>query len=85
LLVPAATTPNAEDGSIFISVRVHEDAAVGERLRTATVAWDEAGRPSLRRLRVYPLGYPYQPQAGEIVLMRPCTRLILDWPSSSRA
>ena len=87
LLVRAATTPTAADGSIHIGVRVHGDAAVGERLRTRTVAWHEAGRPSLRRLRVrvYPIEYPYEPQAGEIVLMRPCTRLVLDWPSSSRA
>ena len=87
LLVRAATPPNGADGSISVGVRVHGDAAVGERLRTATVAWNEAGRPSLLRLRVrvYPIECPYQPQAGEIVLMRPCTRLVLDWPSSSRA
>jgi len=87
LLVRAATTPNAADGSISIGVRVHGDAAVGERLRAATGAWDEAGRPSLVRLRVraYPIEYPYPPQAGEIMLMRPCTRLLLDWPASSRA
>jgi len=87
LLVRAATTPNAADGSIHIGVRVHGDAAVGERLRARTVAWHEAGRPNLPRLRVrvYPIEYPYEPQAGEIMLMRPCTRLVLDWPSSSRA
>lgn len=86
LLVGAATTPNAVDGSISIGVRAHGDAAVGERLRTATLAWNEAGRPRLLhlRLRVYPIEYPYQPRAGEIVLMRPCTRLVLDWASSPR-
>jgi len=87
LLVRPATTPNPADGSIHIGVRVHGDAAVGERLRTRTVAWHEAGRPNLPRLRVrvYPIEYPYEPQAGEIMLMRPCTRIVLDWPSSSRA
>jgi len=87
LLVRPATTPNPADGSIHIGVRVHGDAAVGERLRMRTVAWHEAGRPNLPRLRVrvYPIEYPYEPQAGEIMLMRPCTRIVLDWPSSSRA
>jgi protein-L-isoaspartate(D-aspartate) O-methyltransferase len=87
LLVGAATTPHAADGTISIGVRVHGDATVGERLRMRTVAWNEAGRPRLPhlRVRVYPIEYPYQPQAGEIILMRPCTRLVLDWPSPSRA
>lgn len=87
LLVRSATTPTPADGSIHVGVRVHGDAAVGERLRARTVAWHEAGRPNLPRLRVrvYPIEYPYEPQAGEIVLVRPCTRLVLDWPSASRA
>jgi hypothetical protein len=87
LLVRAATTPSTVGESVSVAVRVHGDAAVGERLKAATVAWDEAGRPSLPRLRVraHPIEYPYQPRAGETVLMRPCTRLVLDWPADSRA
>ena len=87
LLVRGASTHNAADGSVSIGVRVHGSAAVGERLRTAAVAWDAAGRPSLTHLRVraYPIEYPYHPKAGEIMLMRPCTRFVLDWPSSSLA
>ncbi len=82
LLVRAATTPGPANGSVSIGVRVHGDPDVGERLWAATLAWNEAGRPSLARLRVraYPIEYPYAPRAGEIVLMRPCTRLVLDWP-----
>jgi protein-L-isoaspartate(D-aspartate) O-methyltransferase len=87
LLVRTAATPTAADSSISIGVRVHGDAVVGERLKAATVAWSDAGRPSLPglRIRVYPVADPYEPRADEIMILRPCTRLVLDWPSSSQA
>ena len=87
LLVRAATAADPADGTVSIAVRVHGDAAVGERLHAATVAWNGAGRPSLEHLRVraYPIEYPYDPRASEIMLLRPCTRLVLDWPLPARA
>src|SRR5262245_11528671 len=87
LLVRAATTPTAADNAVSIGVRVHGDAVVGERLKSATVTWNEIGRPSLPRLRVrvYPNTSPYEPRENEIMILRPCTRLVLDWSSSSPA
>ena len=74
----------AENGreSVRLGMRTHGDPAVGERLRGAVRAWDGAGRPGLGRLRVraYPLGDPYLSPPGDAVLMRPCTRFVLDWP-----
>ncbi len=83
LFVRLATMPGVRGPSVSIGVRVHGDLDVGERLRAAVVAWHRAGRPSLARLRVraVPLEHPYEPRAGETVLMRVCTRLVLDWPS----
>lgn len=80
-------TAAAADSGISIGVRVHGDAFVGERLKAAAVAWNDAGRPNLPRLRVrvYPEAYPHEPRADEIMIRRPCTRLVLDWPSSLRA
>jgi protein-L-isoaspartate(D-aspartate) O-methyltransferase len=82
VLVRAA--PSNADGGLSIGVRAHGDSTVGERLRAATVRWHEAGRPSLAHLRVrlYPIESSYEPRPGEIVLIRPCTRLVLDWPTS---
>jgi protein-L-isoaspartate(D-aspartate) O-methyltransferase len=81
LLVRAAAMP--DDRSVSIGVRAHGDRAVGERLRDATLAWDRAGRPGLARLRIraIPIAHPHEPRAGETVVTRPCTRLVLDWPS----
>jgi protein-L-isoaspartate(D-aspartate) O-methyltransferase len=80
LFARAAVTP---DGRVSIGIRAHGNPLVGERLRAATLAWNEAGRPTLARLRVraYPIESPYDPRAGDIALLRPCTRLVLDWPS----
>jgi protein-L-isoaspartate(D-aspartate) O-methyltransferase len=83
VFIRAAATPDAADGGVSITIRTHGNPGVGERLRAATQRWEKAGRPSLTGLRVraYPIEYPYQPGAREIVLPRPYTRLVLDWPS----
>jgi hypothetical protein len=81
LLVRRATVADDRGSYVSVRVRVHGDEAVGERLREALIAWDRAGRPSLTRLliRAIPIEHPYQPQAGETMLMRVCTRLVLEW------
>jgi protein-L-isoaspartate(D-aspartate) O-methyltransferase len=81
LLARRATGPADRVSDVSIGIRVHGDRDVGERLREAVLAWDRASRPSLARLRVraIPIEHPYRPHAGETVLMRMCTRLVLDW------
>ena len=43
--------------------------------------WDDAGRPASDRLRLraYPMDADYLPSAGEIVVRKRWTQLILDW------
>jgi len=69
------------DGGVAIGVRVFGEAALGTRLRATTLAWNEAGRPDVERLRIraYPKEARCEPQPHEIVLTRPCTTLVLDW------
>lgn len=80
LFVRLAPPPGA-DGGIAIGVRVHGETSLGERLRAAALAWNEAGRPDVERLRIraYPTEVPWEPQPQEIMLTRPCMRLVLDW------
>lgn len=84
LFVRAATMPDADrDRSVSVGVRVHGDRSVGEQLREATLAWDRVGRPGLAslRIRAIPIERPHEPRLGETVLMRMCTRFVLDWPA----
>ena len=86
LFVRLGSPPDAE-GDIAIGVRVHGEATLGERLRATTLAWNEAGRPDVERLRIraYPIEAPCAPQPQEMMLTRPCTRLVLEWaPASAR-
>jgi protein-L-isoaspartate(D-aspartate) O-methyltransferase len=86
LFVRLEPPPDA-DGGIAIGVRVHGEATLGKRLRATTLAWNEAGRPDVERLRIraYPTEVPCDPQPQEIVLTRPCTRLVLEWaPAPAR-
>ena len=83
LLVRLGTIPADGGTRVAIGVRAHGDPDVGERLRERILAWDRTGRPGLARLRIraIPIERPYQPGAGETVLTRPCTQLVLDWPA----
>jgi protein-L-isoaspartate(D-aspartate) O-methyltransferase len=86
LFVRLEPPPDA-DGGIAIGVRVHGEATLGERLLATTLAWNEAGRPDIERLRIraYPTEAPCEPQPQEIVLTRPCTRLVVEWaPAPAR-
>jgi protein-L-isoaspartate(D-aspartate) O-methyltransferase len=81
LFVREPTPPEGADGGFSIGIRVHGDTTLGERLLTATLTWNEAGRPDVQRLRIraYPSASAHEPQPQEIVLTRPCTRLVVDW------
>lgn len=69
--------------SVSVGIRGYGDRGVAERLREATLAWDRSGRPGLAGLRVraIPIERAHEPRAGETVLLRMCTRFVLDWPS----
>ncbi len=47
--------------------------------------WQAAGRPSSKslRIRAYPIQADYHPQAGEYVVEKTWTTLVLDWPSQT--
>jgi protein-L-isoaspartate(D-aspartate) O-methyltransferase len=83
LFVRAGSAPGAGGGAVSIGVRSYGDRDVGARLGAATLAWHQAGRPNIARLRVraYPIECPDTSRTGEIVLTSPWTRLVLDWPS----
>jgi protein-L-isoaspartate(D-aspartate) O-methyltransferase len=76
----------SDDGGVSIGIRTHGNPGVGERLRAATVGWDEAGRPTLAdlRIRAYPMEPAYHPRSREIVLTRPHTHFALDWSMPCR-
>jgi hypothetical protein len=46
------------------------------------MAWETAGRPSStqRRIRVYPQEIAYVPGAGEMVIAKRWSKLVLEWP-----
>ena len=62
--------------------RFGPDEQLAERLIEHLSAWERAGRPSTTglRIRAYPQEVPYAPSAGEIMIAKRWTRLILDWP-----
>jgi hypothetical protein len=50
-------------------------------LHAAVRAWVDAGSPEHSRLqiRAHPIDAPCTPRPGEVVMLRPCTRFVLDW------
>ena len=60
------------------------DDTAARRLRDHVTAWDAARRPSTAglRIRAYPHEVAYVPSAGEFVIPKRWTRLVLDWPAS---
>jgi protein-L-isoaspartate(D-aspartate) O-methyltransferase len=59
------------------------DDSITQGLITQIQAWDAAGRPSFDRMRIraYLKGFQYRPVEGEIVLEKPWTTLIIEWPT----
>jgi hypothetical protein len=60
--------------------------SVAQRLITQVQAWDAAGRPSFdgMRIRAYPGNSEYVRAEGESVIEKPWTKLVIEWPSTSR-
>ena len=50
------------------------------------LAWSDAGRPDLQRLRIHacPIESPGEPGPQQFVLTRPHTRLVLEWMPAAR-
>lgn len=63
-------------------VRGFGDAALTDRVLGQVRAWDAAHRRGTEglRARAYPIDLPYVPSAGELVVPKRWTRLVLDWP-----
>lgn len=57
------------------------DQTLAQRLIAQVTAWEAAGRPGTDglRLRAYPRDVQDAPSAGEIVIEKRWTRLVLDW------
>ena len=58
--------------------------ALAQHLVRQIQAWDAAGRPSFDRMHIhaYPKDSTYVPAAGEIVLEKQWTKLIIEWPTA---
>jgi protein-L-isoaspartate(D-aspartate) O-methyltransferase len=56
------------------------------RIRTRVAEWEAAGRPGTQglRIRAYPIGAGYEPAPGEVMVIRPWHRFVLDWPAAAR-
>ncbi|MGH2372513.1 MAG: methyltransferase, FxLD system [bacterium] len=58
------------------------DDALAERVIEHVKAWDAAGRPHPKELRIraYPKDAGYRPSEGELVVDKRWSRLVLNWP-----
>ncbi len=61
------------------------DGSLAQGLLAQIRAWDVGGRPSFDRMRIraYPKDSAYVPSQGEIVLEKPWTKLIIEWPTAA--
>jgi protein-L-isoaspartate(D-aspartate) O-methyltransferase len=59
------------------------DESLAQRLLARVQAWDAAGRPATDRMRVraFSKDSTYAPAAGEFVVQKKWTRLVIDWPT----
>jgi protein-L-isoaspartate(D-aspartate) O-methyltransferase len=57
---------------------------LAQRLIEQITAWDAAGRPSIKdlRIKVYPKDTDYAPSAHEAVVVNPWSQFVLDWGQS---
>ena len=76
--------PEAEPRAFELYVRGLGDAAdIARRLCRHAQEWDSAGRPGSDglRIRALPIAAGYAPAAGEQIIEKRWTRLVLDWPA----
>jgi protein-L-isoaspartate(D-aspartate) O-methyltransferase len=88
---PGQPAPLVEHSDLFIpgppfALFVRQfgaDKSLAQRLIARIKDWDAAGRPSSEglQIRAYRRGCDYVPSAGEIVVDKRWTRLVLDWPT----
>jgi len=60
---------------------------IAQALLQLLIAWDRAGRPPSTELqvRVMKPDAAYIPAPGEIVVVKPCVRLVVAWPGAAPA
>jgi protein-L-isoaspartate(D-aspartate) O-methyltransferase len=79
----ASHEPSPDTAPWTLAIRRYgPNEQLAERLEQHLMAWETAGRPSLtqRRISAYPQEVPYVPRAGEMVIAKRWSRLVLDWP-----
>ena len=67
---------------IELFVRIYgEGTRLAERLIEQVRAWDTAGRPSSKglRVRIYPRDTEYTPSTDEYIIEKKWTKIVLDW------
>lgn len=75
----------ASDQSFPLFVRQFgPDDSIGQRFITQIQAWEAARRPSTdgMRIRAYPKNSEHVPVAGEFVIEKQWTKLVIEWPKS---
>jgi protein-L-isoaspartate(D-aspartate) O-methyltransferase len=62
------------------------DDSLAKRLITRIQEWNAAERPTFdnMRIRAYPKAYDYMPSEDEIVIEKQWTKLIIEWPVSTK-
>jgi protein-L-isoaspartate(D-aspartate) O-methyltransferase len=82
LAVPAGRAQ--DDGPLAVAVRGYGPggAALAARLAARAAAWDEAGRPGAGSLglAVYPAGTRVAAAEGSVIIHRPSSVLVAQWP-----
>jgi protein-L-isoaspartate(D-aspartate) O-methyltransferase len=80
---PEPVTPSTDSAPFDLWVRSFgpNDEPIRQMV-DHVLAWDRAGRPASKRLRVraYPADSGYIPASGEAVVPKRWSRLVLDWP-----
>ena len=78
----ASPQKHDDPGTMELNIRNYGPSpAVGQRLVDQVLAWDAAGRPSSEGLhiRAYPYNADYVPSAGEFVVHKERTQIVLHW------
>lgn len=70
---------------LFVRQFGSEDS-IAQRLIKQIQAWDASGRPTFDQMhiRAYPKDSEYVPAEGEFVIEKQWTKLVIEWPATSR-
>jgi len=82
--VPSEQLGRSEPFELFVR-DAGADPALAGSLIAQIRAWDAAGRPASKglRIRAYPTDAAYRPAAGAAVVEKRWSRLVFDWPALS--